>query len=47
MPLWIYMPTHRDAVLSPEDKAILREWSLGTLQMAPPVGPTRVPPPTN
>lgn len=25
MPLWIYMPTHRDAVLSAEDKALLRE----------------------
>jgi len=29
MPLWIYMPTHRDAVLSMEDKAILCEWALG------------------
>lgn len=30
MPLWFYLPTHRDAVLSAEDKAILREWAVGT-----------------
>ena len=47
MPLWIYTPTRRDAVLSPEDKAILREWAPGTPEKAPPVGPTRASPPTN
>jgi len=29
MPLWFYLPVHRDAVLSAEDKAILRKWALG------------------
>lgn len=29
MPMWIYLPTHRDAVLSAEDKALLREWAIG------------------
>jgi len=28
MPPWIYMPTHRDAVLSGDDKVILRNWAL-------------------
>ncbi len=29
MPLWFYLPIHRDAVLSPEDKSALRNWALG------------------
>ncbi|CAN5205811.1 heme-binding domain-containing protein [soil metagenome] len=29
MPPWIYLPTHRDAVLSTEEKAILRDWANG------------------
>lgn len=32
MPLWIYMPTHREAVLSDADKALLRAWATGTAQ---------------
>jgi hypothetical protein len=30
MPLWFYLPVHRDAVLSDEDRAILRQWAMGT-----------------
>lgn len=30
MPPWFYLPVHRDAVLSVEDKAVLRKWVLGT-----------------
>jgi hypothetical protein len=30
MPPWFYLPVHRDAVLSAEDRAILRKWALGT-----------------
>lgn len=29
MPLWFYLPIHRDAVLSSEDKSALRHWALG------------------
>lgn len=28
MPPWFYLPVHRDAVLSAEDKAVLRRWAL-------------------
>jgi hypothetical protein len=28
MPPWFYVAVHSDAALSPEDKALLREWSL-------------------
>lgn len=31
MPPWYYLPVHRDAVLSAEDRAVLRKWALGTL----------------
>lgn len=31
MPLWIYLPVHRDAVLSAEDRAVLRKWVIGTV----------------
>ena len=27
MPPWFYLPVHRDAVLSPQDKAALRDWA--------------------
>jgi hypothetical protein len=27
MPLWFYLPTHRDAILSAGDRALLRAWS--------------------
>jgi hypothetical protein len=30
MPPWFYLPVHRDAVLSAEDKQVLREWAIGT-----------------
>ena len=30
MPPWFYLPVHRDAVLSAEDKVVLREWAHGT-----------------
>ena len=30
MPPWLYLSVHRDAVLSAEDKAVLRQWALGT-----------------
>jgi hypothetical protein len=30
MPLWYYLAIHRDAVLSAEDKALLREWATST-----------------
>ncbi|HEX5012365.1 MAG TPA: heme-binding domain-containing protein [Planctomycetota bacterium] len=30
MPPWFYVPVHRDSVLSAEDRAVLRNWSLGT-----------------
>lgn len=29
MPLWFYMPLHRDAVLSTEDREMLRKWAIG------------------
>lgn len=29
MPLWFYLPVHRDAVLSAEDRAVLRKWAIG------------------
>jgi hypothetical protein len=29
MPPWFYLPAHRDAALSAEDRAILRKWALG------------------
>lgn len=29
MPLWFYLPVHRDAVLSAKDRADLRQWALG------------------
>lgn len=28
MPLWFYLPVHRDARLSAEDRALLRQWAL-------------------
>jgi hypothetical protein len=28
MPLWFYLPVHRDAELSAEDRAVLRRWAL-------------------
>lgn len=28
MPLWFYLPAHPEARLSPQDRTILREWSL-------------------
>lgn len=30
MPPWYYLPVHRDAVLSAQDRAVLRDWALGT-----------------
>jgi hypothetical protein len=30
MPLWFYLPVHRDAVLSDKDRATLRQWAMGT-----------------
>jgi hypothetical protein len=30
MPLWYYLVVHRDAALSAEDKALLREWATST-----------------
>jgi hypothetical protein len=30
MPLWYYLVVHRDAVLSAEDRALLREWATKT-----------------
>ena len=29
MPPWFYLPVHRDAMLSPQDKAALRDWAAG------------------
>lgn len=29
---WYYLPVHREAVLSAEDQALLREWALGATQ---------------
>jgi hypothetical protein len=29
MPPWYYLPLHRDAVLSSDDRALLRTWALG------------------
>lgn len=29
MPLWIYLPLHRDAMLSDADRELLRLWTLG------------------
>ncbi|HXH07618.1 MAG TPA: heme-binding domain-containing protein [Vicinamibacterales bacterium] len=34
MPPWFYLPVHWDAVLSQEDRAVLRRWALGTLSEA-------------
>jgi len=28
MPPWFYLPIHRDAGLSPDDRALLRQWAL-------------------
>jgi hypothetical protein len=28
MPPWFYLPAHRDARLSAEDRALLRQWAL-------------------
>ena len=28
MPPWFYLPAHRDAVLSAEDRVVLRQWAL-------------------
>jgi hypothetical protein len=36
MPPWFYLPVHRDAVLSAEDRVLLRTWSLTVPQ--PPNG---------
>jgi hypothetical protein len=30
MPPWFYLAAHRDAVLSAEDRVVLRRWALGT-----------------
>jgi hypothetical protein len=38
MPPWFYLPVHRDAVLPPEDRAALRQWSAGGPQ---PLAPER------
>lgn len=38
MPMWIYLPAHRDAVLSDADKALLRDWATGPAQKPSPVG---------
>ena len=35
MPLWYYLAVHRDAVLSAEDKALLREWATATPEGSP------------
>jgi len=32
MPLWYYLPVHRDAALSAEDRALLRTWALDAAQ---------------
>lgn len=29
MPLWFYVPLHRDAVLSPQDRSTFRNWAMG------------------
>jgi hypothetical protein len=28
MPPWYYLPIHREARLSPDDRALLRQWAL-------------------
>lgn len=38
MPLWFYLPTHREASLSSDDRKQLRNWALGT---APTLRPHR------
>jgi hypothetical protein len=38
MPPWIYLPVHRDAVLSAEDRRLLRTWALGAAQAPGPSG---------
>lgn len=38
MPPWFYVAVHREAALSPEDKALLREWSLAGPQAPEQVG---------
>lgn len=38
MPPWFYVAVHREAALSPEDKALLREWSLSGPQEPEQVG---------
>jgi hypothetical protein len=30
MPPWFYLPVHRDARLSAEDRAVMRKWALNT-----------------
>jgi hypothetical protein len=32
MPPWLYLPVHRDAVLSAEDRVLLRSWALSEPQ---------------
>jgi hypothetical protein len=39
MPPWFYMPVHRDAVLSPQDRSALRGWALGELPRDDSAGP--------
>lgn len=35
MPLWYYLPLHRDAVLSAEDRELLRAWATATPMESP------------
>lgn len=35
MPLWYYLTVHRDAVLSVEDRALLRAWTTSTPEGSP------------
>lgn len=37
MPPWFYLPVHRDARLSAEDRALLRQWALQQRQKPPPL----------
>jgi len=37
MPLWYYLPVHRDAALSADDRALLRTWALEAAQTPAPV----------
>ncbi len=38
MPPWFYLPAHRDAVLSEQDKSVLRQWALSHTQLSSPNG---------